>query len=267
MFAFWDDVYSDCPGADIFYQTFGSPPNRYCVIEWVNNQFCCSCDSVRLTFEAILYEGTNNILFQYLNMTGGTRALGNSATVGIENPGGSVGVQYSCNSASISDNLAILFYMPPLASYFNCQTATPAKLKVSPSMPSNIKPAQLSLQYLSINPQQTAAKQPVTIMTNLVNNGDEAGSYNVVLKINGQEEENRVVSVGPQTTQPVKFIVIRDQPGTYAVDVGLQKGSFIILGKANSSSKAVNPGLVAILVLGFVILVTVVSMLAFRRSS
>jgi hypothetical protein len=60
------------------------------------------------------------------------------------------------------------------------------------------RPAQIQLQYLSVSPQQAAAGQPVTVLTNVVNTGDEAGSYNVVLKINGQMEQSRMVSVGPQ---------------------------------------------------------------------
>jgi len=357
---FWDDLYSNCAGADIFYQTFGSAPNRYLVVEWVNNQFCCQCDSTSLTFEAILYEGSNSILFQYLNMTSGTtyptRANGNNATVGIENILGTVGLQYSCNSPTISNSLAILFYIPPLVPHFGCPTVATndataitltsatlngtltssgtaevnvsfeygtspgvypggttaqaltaagpfsfnltgllpgttyyfrakgvelsqtiygteksfitlatSKEKVSPSLPTLLKPAQISLQYLSVTPQQTSANQPVNISTNVVNAGDEGGNYSVVLKINGQAEESRMVSVGPQTTQPVKFTVTRSQPGTYTVDVGVQKGSFIIIGKDTTNSKPINVGLIAILVLGVLMIVTVVSMLAFRR--
>jgi hypothetical protein len=266
---FWDDLISTCAGADIFYQTFGSAPNRYFVVEWVNNKFYNDCNSPSLTFEAILYEGSNSILFQYLNMAGSTRAHGDSATVGIENSAGTTGLQYSCNSATISNSLAILFYMPPLVDNFGCPATTevkaPTKLKVSPSMPGNITPAQISLQYLNVNPQQASANQPVTISTNVVNNGDVASNYNVVLKINGQAEESRMVSLGPQTSQPMKFTVTRSQPGTYTVDVGLQKGSFIIIGKDSTGGKSANVGLIAILVLGVLMIVTVVSMLAFRR--
>jgi len=268
MFAFWDDLISTCTGADIFYQTFGSAPNRYCVVEWVNNRFFNDCLSPSLTFEAVLFEGSNNILFQYLNVTGSTRANGDSATVGIENSDGILGVQYSCNSPALSNSLALLFYMPPLDSRFRCPTnETPATLKVSPSMPNFVKPPQITLQYLNVNPQQASANQPVTITTNVVNNGDQASNYNVVLKINGQEEENRMVSVGPQATQPVKFTLTRAQPGTYAVDVSGQKGSFVISGKESTGGKPVNAGLIAFLVLGIVVIITVVSMVAFRRQA
>ncbi len=266
---FWDDLISTCNYADILYQTFGSAPNRTFVVEWVNNKFFNDCNSPSLTFEAILYEGSNSILFQYLNMTGSTRANGDSATVGIENIDGTVGLQYSCESPAISNSLAILFYMPPPVNNLGCQASAvvPAKLKVSPTMPNNIKPAQMSLQYLNVNPQQASANQPVTILTNVVNTGDQAGSYNVVVKINGQTETSRTVNVAPQATQPITFTLTRAQPGTYALDVGGQKGSFTILDTASPSGKPANVGLIAIMVLGILLITTLVVMIAFRRTA
>lgn len=147
-----------------------------------------------------------------------------------------------------------------------CQLmSTPAQPRPSPSLPNNFKPAQMSLQYLSIDPEQTAANQPVTILTNVVNTGDEAGSLNVALKINGQAEQMRTVSVGPQAAQPVKFTVTKAQPGTYAIDIGGQRGSFTVLGNGSTAHASANVGLILILLMGILILATVVVLLATRR--
>jgi uncharacterized protein (DUF58 family) len=123
----------------------------------------------------------------------------------------------------------------------------------------------LSVQYLSINPQQASAGQPVTITINVVNTGTVAGNLNVVLMINGQTEQTRMVSVGPQGTQPVKFTVTKTQAGTYTVDIGGQKGSFIVLGAGGTAGTPMNGGLIAILAIGFVVIVAIVLVLAFRR--
>jgi hypothetical protein len=115
--------------------------------------------------------------------------------------------------------------------------AVPPSRRVSPTLsapPHMPKPAQIQLQYLSISPQQATAGQPVTVLTNVVNTGDEAGSYNVVLNINGQMEQSRMVSVGPQGTQPVKFTVTRSQPGTYTVNIDDQRRSFTVTGAGSS---------------------------------
>ena len=126
----------------------------------------------------------------------------------------------------------------------------------------------MSVQYLSVNPQQSYANQPVTVSTNVVNTGDEGGNYNLVLKVNGQVEQTRMVSVGPHGTQPVKFTVTRNQPGTYAIDIGGQKGSFTILGTSGVANTSINGGLIAILIVGIlVIVVSTLLILDFRRSA
>ena len=140
---------------------------------------------------------------------------------------------------------------------------------VSPSMPERpwqLKPASLSTQILNVNPQQTSAGQPVTITTNVVNTGDEAGSYNVALKINGQLETSRTVSVGPQGAQPVKFTLTRTQPGTYAIDIGGQKGTFTVLAAKTTSGPPISSSTIIILIMFVLIISTVVVlMLTFRR--
>jgi hypothetical protein len=129
----------------------------------------------------------------------------------------------------------------------------------SPMPPNQLKLDQFSVQYLSINPHQAAANQPITITTNAVNNGDEAGNVNVTLKINGQIEQTRMVSVGPRATQPVKFTITKAESGTYDVDVGGQTGSFTILGAGSrTTSTSSNGGLIIIVIVGMIILSTVV---------
>jgi sugar lactone lactonase YvrE len=142
----------------------------------------------------------------------------------------------------------------------------PASPRASPTLPTQLKPAQMSLLYLSVNPQQAAANQPVTISTNVVNTGDDAGNLNIALKINGQVEQTRMVSVGPQGTQPVKFTVAKAQPGTYTIDIGGQKGSFTILGTGSSTTnKNVSGGMIVVLIFGFLVIMAIAASLLARR--
>jgi predicted outer membrane repeat protein len=144
-------------------------------------------------------------------------------------------------------------------------TPAPPGPRTSPTPPRPLNPPQMSLQYLSVTPQQTTAGQPVTITTNVVNTGDEAGNLNVALKINGQVEETRPVSVGPQGTQPVKFTITKAQPGTYTVDISGQQGSFTVLGSDGTAGRPVNGGMIAILIVGILVLATIVALIATRR--
>ncbi len=119
---FWDDIVTWGSAGAIYYQTLGTAPNRIFVVEWQDNQHYSSSTS-GVTFEAILYEGSNSILFQYSDVDFGTVSgstgsdlppynNGGSATVGIESPAGNVGLQYSYNQQVINPGLAILFKFP-----------------------------------------------------------------------------------------------------------------------------------------------------------
>ena len=96
-------------------QTFGVAPNRYFVVEWSDLIVFYNSTSVpddqEFTFEAILYEGSNNIVFQY-NSFYTEFNNGGSATVGIEDHSGAVGLEYSYNQPIISSGLAIKFEYP-----------------------------------------------------------------------------------------------------------------------------------------------------------
>jgi hypothetical protein len=139
----------------------------------------------------------------------------------------------------------------------------------SPSVftpPHALNPPQMSLQYLSVNPQQTTANQTVTITTNVVNTGDEGSNFNVALKINGLVEQTKMVSVGPQGTQPVKFTVAKAKPGTYNVTILDKNSSFTILGTGgSSSSSSANGGLIAFLIIGVLVLASIMVLILSRR--
>lgn len=122
---FWDDIVTWGSAGAIYYETQGISPNRKFVVEWYDNQHYYSSTS-GITFEAILYEGTNNILFQYKDVDFGSVSgstsqdlppynNGGSATVGIEDPTGNIGLQYSFNQQVINPGLAILFKFPAFA--------------------------------------------------------------------------------------------------------------------------------------------------------
>lgn len=38
---YWDDLHCDQGTGDIYFQSFGEEPNRYCVIQWHNLRFPC----------------------------------------------------------------------------------------------------------------------------------------------------------------------------------------------------------------------------------
>ena len=109
----WDDL-NQWPGG-IYYQVVGTAPNRRVVIEYSRFSRLESVTQPGDTgdFEIILYEGSSAIKLQYKDVDFGNPLydFGASATVGIQNSP-TQGVQYSYNTPSLANELAILF-LPP----------------------------------------------------------------------------------------------------------------------------------------------------------
>jgi uncharacterized repeat protein (TIGR01451 family) len=105
---FWDDLISE--QGTMHYRLLGSAPNRRLAIEWTGVRHYMGSGS--LTFEVILFEGSDQIVLQYHTLSGAS-ANGDDATVGIENADGSDGIQYQHNGLGpgypLHEGLAVLF--------------------------------------------------------------------------------------------------------------------------------------------------------------
>jgi hypothetical protein len=103
--AMWDDLVLDASssvnttaGGDSF------------TIEWRNAVFYESVE--RIDAEITLYED-GQIVITYRNLDPGSdRELGSSASVGIENADGTIGIQYGYSSPFLSNDTAIRFFPP-----------------------------------------------------------------------------------------------------------------------------------------------------------
>ncbi|UCH50767.1 MAG: right-handed parallel beta-helix repeat-containing protein [Chloroflexota bacterium] len=152
-----------------------------------------------------------------------------------------------------------------LQKYAGGQAAGPGS---SPQNLPHLVPPNLSAQYMNVHPLYAQVNQPVTITTNVVNSGQETGNYDVVLRINGKSEQNKMVSVGPGGTYPVKFTVTKSQPGTYTVNIDGQQASFTIVDNDKITSAPVNGGIIAIIIVSLLIIVTLVMLVrTFQRST
>jgi len=118
VYVFWDDlnlVSSD--NAKIYYTTLGSAPNRYCIITWKDARIVNTLLPNQIRFQAILYENGRIVLqYQDCAVSDTIYNWGRSATVGIENSSGNVGLQYLFNGTPIgnllSNERAIRFSTP-----------------------------------------------------------------------------------------------------------------------------------------------------------
>lgn len=96
-------------GGSVYYLMEGTAPNRKLTIEWHN--VASFYYGGAATFEVTIYEGSNDIIFQYQDVVFENTWIdyGGEATIGIELWDGSVGLQYSYNQPVISNQSAILF--------------------------------------------------------------------------------------------------------------------------------------------------------------
>lgn len=101
----------------------GDAPNRRLTVTWQDVTHY-EISGTGITFQATLYEGTNEIVYRYLDVEFGNPAydFGASATVGVENAFSTLGTQYSYNQAQLQNQQALRFFPvtnPGRANYEN----------------------------------------------------------------------------------------------------------------------------------------------------
>ncbi len=100
---FWDDLNGNNGGSKVVYQAVG---NKF-IVQWVNwNRYGNTGGD--LNFQVILTQNSDKVELQYATMTQGTGTT-SSHTIGIENAGGTMGLQCVYNAAYVHGNLAIVF--------------------------------------------------------------------------------------------------------------------------------------------------------------
>lgn len=103
---FWDDL----KPAYMYLQFNGAEPNRSVTITWEKASHYGSPVG-NVTFQATLYEGTNEIVVNYNNVMFGDERIdaGASATVGVEDQKGEEGTLFSFEKASLRNEMALHF--------------------------------------------------------------------------------------------------------------------------------------------------------------
>ena len=113
LFPFWTDLAFENPGAGVAYQALGDAGSRKFVLQWNTVNPVGSPNAV--TFEAILFEGSHQVLFQYKTVdlgAGNPASKGGQATIGIRDTDGQNSgkeIAWSNNAPVIPDATAILF--------------------------------------------------------------------------------------------------------------------------------------------------------------
>jgi hypothetical protein len=93
---FWDDLSPSNGIANIYAFLVNTAPYPEFVVEWSQLGIQANSDTTSVTFEVVLRETSNQILFQYRDLNG-PQSDGSSATIGIQYNNGTEGQQYAYN--------------------------------------------------------------------------------------------------------------------------------------------------------------------------
>lgn len=104
---YFDDINSSIAG-EVYHDLQGSAGSRRLVVQFNKVAHHNGGVGDAITAQVILFEGSNNILLQYLNPSS---ERGDGATVGIQGSA-TVGLQYSYNDPALSKRLAVCFIAP-----------------------------------------------------------------------------------------------------------------------------------------------------------
>lgn len=112
LYPFWDDLNLDA-AAGLYTGTTTVDGKDAYVVEWRNvRKYSPATD--RLSFSVTLVED-GTVIYGYGETTDTDTAKGSSASIGIENESGTVGMQYSNNTPAVSAGLSITYTAPVLA--------------------------------------------------------------------------------------------------------------------------------------------------------
>ncbi len=99
----------------------------------------------------------------------------------------------------------------------------------------------LKVGELSVTPAQIKPGEEVTITVSVANTGGTEGSYPAKLKINGEQEASKNITVAAGSSQTVTFTTTRQAIGDYTVEVNGLSGTFAVAEAALPGGTAPSP--------------------------
>ena len=218
---FWDDLCADEGSGDVLFQTMGTAPNRYFVIQWNNMRFVGGTGgSSTLCFQVILHEN-GDIIMQYQTVdngqTGGSvpHVNGQSATIGIQNDDATMGLSYLNEIVAgsqyigyqpegnlIYDNTAIKFFLeedqyPPIINHTKVYNTFDNHMELKANITDNSNILYDTLYYDLGNGWQSTTHYSITesneyhYLIDSIPSGSTV--YYYFTAVDGSDNENRAV--------------------------------------------------------------------------
>ena len=90
------------------------------------------------------------------------------------------------------------------------------------------QPANFQVTNLVISPQEATIGEPIAVSAIVKNTGGSEGSHTVYLKLNGQTEAQREITLAKGTAQTVSFTITKNVAQNYNVAIDGHTGSFTL---------------------------------------
>lgn len=185
---FFDDLILSRPDSAVSTRLFGTAPNRRWVVDWQNLDIIDEHGrqlGSRVSFQAILFEDSNDIAFQYKTLEG-PRSRGESATVGLQNAARNLAAQFSFDQPSLFPGRAVVFRFNP-----NDATYEIAASDINQYIPWVADTARFRTNLGLTNLSPLAAQAVLTLYDA---NGSVVASRTAALPAGGLTQLNNVIS-------------------------------------------------------------------------
>lgn len=212
----------DLDNVRILYKTIGQSPNRQFIVQWTDVD---TFDNGFLgTFQAILYESSNEIRFQYRDLDShNPQSDGSNALIGLMS--GFTMVAYSQFSSSLMENLAVLF-TPDGGSYTFDDGIDYEPIYLSNTISSNANLSAVTLNGITLNFNENVETYTVNVAHGV---SSTVGAYTMAepssevrILLNGtpiDAGDTLPLSVGANEIQFVVTAQDRETVKTYTVNV------------------------------------------------
>jgi hypothetical protein len=93
--------------------------------------------------------------------------------------------------------------------------------------------SKFQISALEVSPEVCLSGETVTVSANVVYSGETAGDYDAELKVDGTVERTQTFSFEPGSTRVLSFTLTKNEPASYAVQLGNLETSFTVLRASN----------------------------------
>lgn len=220
---FFDDLLMVPGSSSISTRVVGTAPNRRLIVQWTKMTILNDAGdnlNASLTFQAVLFEGSNDIQFVYQTMNG-SRSDGSSATVGLQDASRTTGVQTGYNESVVGSGSVVTYrFRNGQYAQAGADATPPTKPVVIDIGPRTNSMSQLSASWTADDPETGIEEFQYAI-------GTSPGASDVLVFTSTANNSATVAGLALQAGGTYYFAVRAVNNAGLMSDVGISAGVFV----------------------------------------